>query len=186
MKILTLFLVTLPLAALAEAPAPYPETIDPADIISAVGPSWNAGGRYKAVLLRQGEYAALAIFSGPFDKTPAAYAPEIALTGTSWGNVPWLEFNESGALLLYNQNVAYGNNKWQQVLTIIERNGRYIVSRFSLNAYDTRDENNNTECELDIIAGTMVVNGGPVTATSLRREIGIADWSEQMEETCYQ
>jgi len=83
------------------------------NVISAVGPSWNATANYKAVLVREDEYAALYIYRGPYEDAPVAYAPHAAITGDYWGTIPWLEFDEAGTLLFHSENRAFGRNKWE-------------------------------------------------------------------------
>ncbi len=186
MKFAPLLFALLPMAAQAQPAAPFPANVQVSDVISAVGPGWNAPAFYKAILLRDEDYAALLIFRAPFDQPPALYAPKLAATGNYWGTVPWLEFDDNGALLLRSENRGTGRNKWEQTLTIIERDGRFIVSAFNLSAYDSIAPDNSTDCRIDMLAGTMQVNDQPITPFPLPPLVLVKDWNEDLEYVCYQ
>ena len=185
MKILPSLVALLPATGMAESVVPWPTETRIQNIISAVGPGWNANARFKAVLIREYEFAALYIFRGPYDPQPLAYAPRVAITGERWGAVPWLEFNEGGALLLHSENRAFGRNKWDNTLTIIERDGRFIVSKFSSSSYDSLNPDDYTDCEIDMLGQTMTVNGQPITPFPLPAAVYVRDWSEDVENLCY-
>jgi len=185
MKRIFALLALLPTAGMAESVAPWSVETRIQDIISAVGPNWNVNATFKAVLLRERDFAALYIYRGPFDLRPLAYAPHAAITGERWGAVPWLEFNEGGALLLHSENRAFGRNKWDSTLTIIERDGRFIVSAFSRSSYDSLNPDDYTDCEIDMLGQTMTVNGKSVTPFPLPAVLHIRYWSEDIEDVCY-
>ncbi len=185
MKILPSLVALLPATGMAESVVPWPMETRIQNIISAVGPGWNANARFKAVLIREYEFAALYIFRGPYDPQPLAYAPRVAITGERWGAVPWLEFDGSGALLVHSENRAFGRNKWDSTLTIIERNGRFIVSAFHGTGYDSLNPDDYFDCTIDMLAQTVTLNDKPITPFPLPAEIHIRYWSEDMEDVCY-
>lgn len=184
MKLVFSALFLLPTVLVAESLAPYPVTTRIQDIISAVGPSWHTAGSYKAVLVREDEAAALYIFRGPYDQTPLVYVPHAAITGDYWATVPWLEFDEGGTLLLHSENRGHGRNKWETTLSIVEKNGRFIVSAFNLSAYDSLDPDNYTDCTIDLIAQKISVNGREITPFPLPAEVAIQNWSGAFEGAC--
>ncbi len=185
MKPIIAFLALLPAAGMAESVPPWPVDTRIQNIISAVGPNWNGSANYKAVLIREGEFAALYIFRGPYDQRPLAYAPRVAITGEYWGAVPWLEFDEGGALLLYSEKRAYGRNKWDSLLTIIERDDRFIVSAFSRSSYDSLNPDDYTDCTIDLLGQVLTVNGTVITPYPLPAEVEVRTWSEDLEDACY-
>ena len=185
MKIANFAILLLPTVTVAESIAPYPISTRIQDIISAVGPSWNTAGSYKAVLVREGEYAALYIFRGPYDQAPLLYAPEITLTGAYWGTVPWLEFDEGGTLLLHSENRAFGRNKWETTLSIDERNGRFMVSSFNLNSYDSLNPDTYTDCSIDMNAQRLSINGHKIEPFPFPLEVTVQEWNGSFEGACY-
>lgn len=185
MKHIILLFALLPVSGIAESVAPYPISTRIRDVISAVGVNWNSSGSFKAVLIREGEYAALYIFRGPYDQAPLVYAPQAAITGSTWASIPWLEFDESGTLLLRSENRAFGRNKWDATLSIIEQNGKFIVSAFNLNAYDSIEPNNYTDCTIDMLSHKLMVNEIEITPFPLPAEVQLKDWSEDFEGVCY-
>ncbi|MCF6272507.1 MAG: hypothetical protein L3J37_04835 [Rhodobacteraceae bacterium] len=184
MRLATLLFALFPMVAQGQSDTP-PVNTRISDVVSAVGPGWNASAFYKAILLRERDFVSLLIFQDPFDDIPEVYAPEIAFTGILRGMVPWLEFAEDGALLLRSENRAIGRNKWERTLTIIERDNRFIISAFSLSSYDFLDLRKYTNCTIDMLAGTMQVNEKPVSPFPLPNEILLVDWSEAHENLCY-
>lgn len=185
MKPMLMLLTLLPAAGMAESVAPWSVNTRIENIISAVGPNWNGNASYKAVLIREGEFAALYIFRGPYDERPLAYAPQAAITGEYWASIPWLEFDESGALLLRSENRAFGRNKWESLLTIIERHDRFIVSAFSRSSYDSLNPDDYTDCEIDMLGQTLTINGEAITPYPLPAQINAKLWSEAFEDVCY-
>ncbi|NOR63821.1 MAG: hypothetical protein GQ535_15195 [Rhodobacteraceae bacterium] len=185
MKLMSFLFILMPTILMAGTNSPHPTNTPIQDIISAVGPSWNTAGSYKAVLLREGEYAALYIFRGPYDQTPLVYLPYAAITGDYWSTIPWLEFDEGGTLLLHSENRGHGRNKWENTLSIIERNGTFIVSAFNLSAYDSLDPDNYTDCTIDMLAQKLSVNGREITPFSLPAEVAAQNWSSAFEGACY-
>lgn len=181
MKHILFLLALLPASANAEPVAP----ISIHNVISAVGPGWNTAVSYKAVLVREGEYVALYIFRGPYDQEPLVYAPQAAITGPNWGMVPWLEFDEGGTLILHSENRAFGRNKWEATLSIIERNGEFIVSAFSVIAYDSLEPDDHTDCTIDMMAQRMTVNDRLITPFPLPAAVAARNWAATYEDTCY-
>ena len=186
MKYILIILSLLPFAAHAESIAPWPMSARIQNIISAVGMNWNSSGNFKAVLVRQNEYAALYIYRGPFDQTPLVYAPHAAITGDYWASIPWLEFDEGGALLLHSENRSHGRNKWESTLTIIEQNNRFIVSAYTYSSYDSLNPDDQTDCNIDLLTQTMTVNNKPVEPFPLPLEVEIEDWTETLSGSCYE
>ena len=185
MKRILALLALLPAAGIAESVPPWSVNSRIQNIISAVGPNWNGNANYKAVLIREGEFGALYIFRGPYDQQPLTYAPHAAITGEYWGAVPWLEFDESGALLLHSENRAHGRNKWESTLTIIERNDRFIVSAFSRSSYDSLNPDDYSDCTIDMLGQALTVNGQAVMPFPLPARINVQYWSEEYEDACY-
>ena len=181
MKSIVFYLALLPTIGFPDPVAP----IDLKNVISAVGPSWNTAGNYKAVLVREDEYAALYIFRGPFDEEPLVYAPYAAITGPYWGMVPWLEFNKGGTLILHSENRAFGRHKWESTLSINERNGTFFVSAYSLSSYDSLDPYSFLDCNIDILAQKAVLNTIDITPYPLPTDVLIEDWSEVLGAVCY-
>lgn len=185
MKFGVILLALLATPPMAEPNTPPSNSILIRNVISAVGPSWNTAGNYKAVLMREGEYAALYIFRGPYDEAPMVYAPHAAVTGDYWATIPWLEFDEGGTLLLHSENRAYGRNKWESTLSIVERNNKFIVSSYNLSAYNSLNPDNFTDCTINMLTRKLIVNEIEITPFPLPAEVQLKDWSEGLEGVCY-
>lgn len=88
--------------------------------------------------------------------------------------IPWLEFFESGLLLVFSQNMSIGRNRWQQIITIAKRDGEYIVAGFTYGAYDTLDLDYSLDCDYNVLTGIYIHNG--VEKTVRARRILVANW----------
>ena len=94
-------------------------------------------------------------------------------------------FDEGGTLLLYGENRAFGRNKWDNLLTIIERDDRFIVSAFSRSSYDSLNPDDYTDCTIDLLKQVLTVNGAVITPYPLPAQVEVRTWSEDLEDACY-
>lgn len=183
MKYISLILVLLP--AVAQA-GPLPHSIHLDDVISAVGPNWNSSASFKAVLVREFDDASLYLFHDPFDQTPAAIAPAIAFTGGMWGQIPWLEFDDSGALLVFSENMSVGRNRWQEMVVIERRAQGFFITEYGYNAYDTLNLDNSLDCAIDYENATVTLNGTLLHIDERMTLVPLKNWGPELHAACFQ
>ena len=183
MKIAAVFVVLLPCVGLAD---PLPSAVNMADIIAAVAPNWNSAGAFKAVLVRDPDDASLYLFDDPFDEIPAAVLPQIVFSGSMWGQIPWLEFDEGGALLVNSENMSVGRNRWQQTITIKRQNSGYFVTGYSYSAYDALDLDYSLDCTIDFETGSANRDGEILIMHENIPPVPVESWGGSYFRGCFQ
>jgi hypothetical protein len=157
-------------------------TVDVADVLSAVS-GYQDGDYYRAVLVRGEEDADLYVFSRDgWDLTLEAHAPGIAVTGIG-GTDASLTSTETGALKVNSENIGIGRHRWQQTLTIVKRDGRFVVAGYTYSYYDTLAVDANGEvltgdCDVNLLTGKGIKDGRPFR-TSFKR-LPVSDWRAGM------
>lgn len=131
--------------------------------------------RYKAVLADSEEGADLYIFTDAGDGwTQKVYAKDIVWRG-GIGQEPWIEATEKGALKVYSENISIGRNRWEQILTIAYRKGRFLVAGYTYTYYDTLDPNSNGICDVNLLTGKGELND-KTFRTSLKA-LPVGEWT---------
>ncbi|WP_298820306.1 hypothetical protein [uncultured Roseibium sp.] len=131
--------------------------------------------RYKAVLAESEEGADLYIFTDAGDGwTQDVYAKDIVWRG-GIGQEPWIETTEKGALKVYSENSSIGRNRWEQILTIAYRNGRFLVAGYTYTYYDTLDPESNGICDVNLLTGKGELND-KTFRTSLKA-LPVEEWT---------
>jgi len=154
-------------------------TIRVGDVLSAVTGYQNSN-YYRAILVQGEEDADLYIFGRPDgDLIQVAYARNIAYTGIG-GTDAYLGQSENGAIELISQNIAIGRHRWEQKLTIVYRDRRYLIGGFTYRYYDTIAVDSNGEvktgnCDLNLLTGAGIKDGQSIR-TKLTA-VPIEDWS---------
>ncbi|RFC62534.1 hypothetical protein DYI37_14870 [Fulvimarina endophytica] len=74
------------------------------------------------------------------------------------GQVPTLTALEDGSLRVGTQNTGIGRNAWEEEVTLTAEDGRFLVSRFAYRSFDRLQDEAPIECDLDLFAGTGVLN----------------------------
>jgi hypothetical protein len=173
--ILSTFLLTF--GASADEPK-----VSVASVLSAVS-GYQDSNYYKAVLVSGEEDADLYLFSRDgWDFTLEAYAPGIAVTGIG-GTDASLSTAENGALRLQSENIAIGRHRWQQRLTIVHRDGRFVVGGYTYSFYDTLavDANGDVltgECDVNLLTGKGFKDGQPIRTNF--RSVPVKKWRADM------
>jgi len=83
--------------------------------------------------------ADLLIFSdrrGSEPQSVLAVVRGIAYNGAWFGQSPVLEAGENGALLVAEEQIAIGRTPWMQSLTIVHREGEFLVAGHTYSTYD--------------------------------------------------
>ncbi|MEM9735911.1 MAG: hypothetical protein AAF908_04835 [Pseudomonadota bacterium] len=163
-------LAALPALALAEP------QVSPADVLDAVSADWSGDGRPdRAVLVAGAIDADLYLYIADAEgMTLAAHAPGLAWSGRMAGTLPRLELTERGALQVISENAAIGRYRWERRLTLLYREGRFVVGGVTLTGYDTLELGSRYACDLNLFTGRGVANG--TDFTSERRAEPVTTW----------
>ncbi|PVB60916.1 hypothetical protein [Labrenzia sp. 011] len=135
--------------------------------------------RFRAVLAETEEGADLFIYTDAgngWEQT--VHARDIVWRGGSYGQEPWLEATEHGSLKLYSENSAIGRDRWEQVLTIAYRGGRFVIAGYTYSHYDTLDPDNSGQCDVNLLTGKGILDGKSFR-TSLKTP-AVGDWTMDM------
>ena len=81
----------------------------------------------------------------------------IAYNGAWFGQSPVLEAGENGALLVAEEQIAIGRAPWMQSLTIVHREGEFLVAGHTYSTYD-RIVGGTFSCDVNLLTGDWVVN----------------------------
>lgn len=187
LAVAALFSVTA-LAGAASAQALQPEELFDA----AVG-DWNRDGRPDLAILVQSESAdrdtSLFIFireDAEDGVLKLAFSAEDMLWGSGGssrfhGQVPSLEARPNGSLAITEQNWGVGRERWTSTITVAWRDERFVVAGFTYSAFDTLQEEEPLDCDLNLLTGRGTINGRAVGFPG--RTIELADWSGEYGES---
>lgn len=166
-------------ASAAHAEPDYSRILD-VETFSAEG----NGDTDRAVLVENGDsgadlyiYRALDASADPAKPPkPALVKKNAAWDGGMWGSRPSLESNAKGSLLIKSENTGIGRDKWTQTVTVVYRNGAFIVAGLTRNAYDSLEPNSAHSCDLNFLSGKGKKDGKAIEVKSPAAKL--ADWSD--------
>lgn len=95
-------------------------------------------------------------------------------TGRIYGQEPSIRALDNGSIALTEQNFAIGRDRWKATRTIALRDGRFVVAGFTFQAWDTLQEEEPLDCDLNLLTGKGLVNGQAVSFP--RQAIALEDW----------
>ncbi len=115
----------------------------------------DGDGVVEAYTLREGAESSvdLVVTEGGQERV----VPGAAWTGGAFGQLPELDVNEGGSLLLTSMNDAIGRDRWRLVLTIAHREGGWRVAGITYERRDTLDLASWARCDLNFLSGQGVV-----------------------------
>ncbi len=166
-------------------PVSEPPNIRPDAVVSVATLDFDGDGDMDRAVLVQGKEdddADLYIYlagSNPDDakRRELALAKEsLAWIGGMWGTLPSLQSSPKGSLLVKSQNDAIGRSRWSQTLTIIRRDGRFLVAGFTRSSRDTLAPNSSSSCDVNFLSGQAIRNGKKLTTGS--KPVELKDWNE--------
>lgn len=142
--------------------------IAPFQVNSVETADWTGDGYPdRAVLIETEDGADLLIYIGEARSDDGESAPYrlaarrdgIAWRGRAWGTFPELALSSSGALQVISRNEAIGRHRWQETVTILWRDGRFIVGGYTFEARDTLDPGAGSSCDINLITGGAILDG---------------------------
>ncbi len=185
------FLTAFATAALALPILASPATaqaIDTANIIAIAAGDFNKDGVADAAMLVKGpEDNDLWLFvADPDHRLLRLHSHAVNVVwgnDVSFGQEPSIEALPNGSLKVSSKNEAIGRDRWQLSLTLAFREDALRVAGYTFSWYDTLDEANNGECDLNLFSGKGVVKGKPITFEPQRT--AITDWlDERAQQLC--
>lgn len=98
---------------------------------------------------------------------------------TMFGQEPSVSTRENGSLLITSQNSSIGRNRWEERLTIVYRESRFVVAGFSYNHYDTLDPDASGFCDLNLLTGKGIVDDKAMQFDT--KPISVASFADQAD-----
>ncbi len=161
------------------------ETPNFANVLSAVTLDFAGDGRQdRAVLVQNADASAdLYIYLAKDEAgsesvlTLAELKKSLVFSGAMWGQLPSLDVNGKGSLLIKSENEGVGRDRWSQVLTVVYRNKEFLIGGVAYSARDTLDPKSGGACDLNLLSGKGLRNGKPVEGKTA--PIKLTDWSDE-------
>jgi hypothetical protein len=166
--------------ALSVGPAGAEVLVPTKDVLDVITAEWNEDGAAdRAVLVANEDAFDLYIFLSTDAVDERALAVEalgLGWRGAMWGTQPALDLTDRQALKVHSGNEAIGRNRWQETLTILYRQGRFVVGGYTYVARDTLDLDYQYACDVNLFTGKGVFNGQAFT-TDAAGAVPVEIWS---------
>ena len=86
---------------------------------------------------------------------PLLVARNVVFNGAMWGMAPYVERRDGEGFFLHSEQTGVGRHPWTQTLTVVWREGRFVVSGYTFTSYD-RIENDSYSCDINLRTGAYV------------------------------
>ncbi len=95
---------------------------------------------------------------------PAFFKKAVVFSGQMWGTLPSLAVSGKGSLVIASANDAVGRDRWSQKLTVVLRDGAFVIAGITHASRDTLDPRAGaSSCDLNLLTGKGTADGKPVT-----------------------
>lgn len=172
-------------AGIAASSAQDADQISTDQIFSVTTGDWNKDGAQDAVIMIETEAQEFDVLFYLTDeelrlKLHDRVPSMVWGSSIMFGQEPSVSTRENGSLLVTSQNSGIGRNRWEQVLTVVYRENRFIVAGFTYNYYDTLDPDAGGACDLNLLTGKGVVDDEPVGFD--HKPVSILDFPDKSDE----
>lgn len=187
-------MLVLPLvAALAAGPARADDAraFAPDDLVDAAAGDWNRDGLTDLAILAVSDPddRAIGIYAYLRDEQRGLLRLVLAAPDKVWGSTlkegfggqePSIRALDNGSIAVTMQNFAIGRDRWEETLTLAWRDGRFLVAGYTFDYYDSLQENDPLNCDLNLLTGKGTINAQPATFAPL--SITPQDWHNRYGE----
>lgn len=168
------------------------QALQPEELFDAAIGDWNRDGRSDLAILVQSDTAER-------DTSLFIYLREDAEDGVLelvfsaedmlWdsggsnrfhGQVPSLEVMPHGSLAITEQNWGAGRERWTSTVTVAWRDERFVAAGYTYSAFDTLQEEEPFNCDLNLLTGRGTIDGRAVTFPAHTIELG--EWTGEYGE----
>jgi len=168
------------------------QTLAPEELFDAAVGDWNRDGKPDLAVLAQSdtEIADTSLFIYfREDAEDGVLTLEFSAEDMFWGSggsrrfhgqEPSLKALDNGSLAITEQNWAVGRERWSSTATIAWRGERFIVAGYTYNSFDTLQQEEPLNCDLNLLTGRGVVNDSPITFSA--STIALSDWTSETGE----
>jgi hypothetical protein len=150
--------LALILAAPAGAEAPPP-------LIAALSGDWDGNEAQEAVVLVPGIEgdADLVVYDndGFSGLTPVLVLEGVVFAGPMAGQAPSLAPHGAGGFVLSSEQTAVGRTPWLQAVTVLWRDGGFVVAGYDYSFYDRLDLSHYGQCSVNLLTRRYTLTHGP-------------------------
>ena len=178
--------------ATALAGAASAQSIAAEEVFDAAIGDWNRDGIPDLAILAQSESdsgdTSLFIYFREASEDGVlslAFSAEDMLWGSGGSNrfhgqVPSLEVMPNGSLAITEQNWGAGRERWTSTVTVAWRDERFVAAGYTYSAFDTLQEEEPFNCDLNLLTGRGTIDGRAVTFPAHTIELG--EWTGEYGE----
>ena len=183
------FILAATLSLVATTAMAQTLTFPPEEIFDAAIGDWNRDGKPDLAILAQsdGEDGDTSLFiylreDAEDGVLSLAFSGPDMLWGSGgsrrfYGQEPSLRALGNGSLAVTEQNWSVGRNRWTSTITIAWRDERFVVAGYTFNSFDTLQQEDPLNCDLNLLNGRGTVNEREVSFTL--RAVPLSEWSNQ-------
>ena len=156
MRLLSALALILAAPALAEAPPP---------LIAALSGDWDGNEAQEAVVLVPGidGDADLIVYDndGYSGLTPVLVLEGVVFAGPMAGQAPSLAPRGERGFVLTSEQTAVGRTPWSQAVTVLWRDGGFVVAGYDYSFYDRLDLSHYGSCSVNLLTRRYTLTHGP-------------------------
>jgi hypothetical protein len=170
-----------------------PNTVDAQDqltadqIVDAAVGDWNRDGLSDFAILAATDESEvmLGVYIYVRDPDGGLLRSVLALPNKVWGRTresgisgqePSVRALANGSIAITEQNQAIGRERWQAIRTLAFRQGKFVVAGFTFDYFDSMQEFEPLQCELNFLSGKGTVNG--VAVDFEKSSLTLAEWKD--------
>lgn len=159
--------------------------IRPGDIIDAAIGDWNRDGLDDLAILavtQPEENMEIGVHVFLRDGERGFLKPALSVPDKVWGSrfhghEPSIRALENGSIAITTQNSSIGREHWTHTISLAYRNGRFLVAGLTFSSHDTRQEDEELICDLNLLTGRGIINDRPTTFRPL--SLTLEEWSDE-------
>mgnify|MGYP001193138896 CR=1 FL=1 len=133
--------------------------------IASLSSDWNGDGHADVVLLYRTDdgMADLVLLMGDGWRglQPALTLPGVIFAGPMAGQAPALESRNATSFALLSEQTGVGRTPWSQSLTVIWRDGGFVVAGYDYSFYDRLDLSHYGDCSVNLLTSQFTLYHGP-------------------------
>jgi len=168
------------------------QSLELGELFDAAIGDWNRDGRTDLAVLAQtdtdnGDSSLYIYFREDADDgvLRLEFAAEDMFWGSGgsrrfYGQEPSLKALDNGSLAITEQNWSIGRERWSSTATVAWRGERFIVAGYTYNSFDTLQEDEPLNCDLNLLTGRGIVNERAVSFPATM--VALGDWKSEYGE----
>jgi len=155
----------------------------PDTVLDATTGDWNRDGAQDLALLAFSgpeEYMQMGVYIYLRDKERNLLELALAAPGKVWGSrqsygqEPSIRALDNGSIAIATQNFGIGRERWEHTLSLAYRNGRFVVAGLTFSYFDSLEEYESLDCDLNLLTGKGIINDKPAAFPAM--SLALDEW----------